>query len=154
VSLRLEVDRLDSPGGARLARALVDELIVRYEQEDELDGLAPDQLDRPHGTFLVAWLDDVAVGCGGLRKVDDGVGELKRMFVAEQVRRRGVARALLERLERDARALGYGRLVLETGTKQPEAIELYLAHDYEPIEPYGAYRDSPLSRCFAKSLGA
>jgi GNAT superfamily N-acetyltransferase len=124
----------------------------RYGQPDELDGLAAAQLTPPSGTFIVAWMDDAAVGCGGLRRIDDATGEIKRMFVAADARRRGVARALLAELEATARSLGYTRLVLETGIKQPEAIALYEAHGYKPIEPYGLYKDSPLSRCFAKSL--
>jgi hypothetical protein len=55
-------------------------------------------------------------------------------------------------LEIEAAAMGYRRLVLETGTKQPEAIELYVSAGYELIESYGEYRDYPESRCFAKTL--
>jgi GNAT superfamily N-acetyltransferase len=124
----------------------------RYGQPDELDGLAAAQLTPPSGTFIVAWMDDAAVGCGGLRRIDDATGEIKRMFVAADARRRGVARALLAELEATARSLGYTRLILETGVKQPEAIALYQAHGYGPIKPYGVYKDSPLSRCFGKSL--
>jgi GNAT superfamily N-acetyltransferase len=124
----------------------------RYGAEDEWDGLVPDQLAPPHGTFLIAWLDEEAVGCGGLRRIEASVGEIKRMFVAPAARRSGVARTILTELETTARALGYTLLKLETGIKQPEAIALYESHGYEPIEAYGVYRDSPLSRCFAKML--
>jgi GNAT superfamily N-acetyltransferase len=150
IDVRVAVDRLDSPVGAALVKALLEELVVRYGAEDELDGLRAEQLAPPHGTFLVAWIDDDAVGCGGVRRIDDATGEIKRMFVAESARRRGVARAVLGELERTARALGYQRLILETGTMQPEAIALYESHGYDPIEPYGAYKDSPMSRCYAK----
>jgi GNAT superfamily N-acetyltransferase len=150
--LRLVLERLDDPAGAALAAALGAELQVRYGSPDEADGLVPDQLAPPHGTFLVVWLDEEAVGCGGLRRIDANVAEIKRMFVTASARRRGVARAVLSELELHARALAYTRLILETGTKQPEAIALYTSHGYEPIEPYGVYADSPLSRCFAKDL--
>jgi GNAT superfamily N-acetyltransferase len=150
--VELKVERIDEPPGTALAAAHLAEMEVRYGEPDEWDGLGPDQLAAPHGTFLVAWIDDVAIGCGGLRRIDDATGEIKRMFVAADARRRGVARALLAELEATARSLGYTRLILETGVKQPEAIALYQAHGYEPIEPYGVYKDSPLSRCFGKSL--
>ncbi len=150
--IRLAVDRLDSVTGAALAAALVAELEVRYGSPDEADGLQPDQLAPPHGTFLVAWRGDEAVGCGGLRQLEPVVGEIKRMYVAPSARRAGVARTVLTELERTAHALGYKHLKLETGTKQPEAIELYLSTSYEQIEPYGVYRNSPLSRCYAKDL--
>jgi GNAT superfamily N-acetyltransferase len=74
------------------------------------------------------------------------------MYVDPRFRGRGVARQVLGRLEARAERLGYGRLVLETGVRQPEAMALYASAGYEPIEPYGFYRTSPLSRCFAKTL--
>src|SRR5687767_10439249 len=147
--VRLAVDRLDSPQGASLVAAHLAEMQRRYGAEDEWDGLVPDQLAPPHGTFLIAWADDQAVGCGGLRRIDDTTGEIKRMFVADSARRRGIARAVLVELEKAARDLGYERLILETGTLQPEAIGLYESHGYEQIEPYGIYKDSEMSRCFA-----
>jgi GNAT superfamily N-acetyltransferase len=150
--IRLAVDRLDSVAGATLAGAHLAEMERRYGAEDEEDGLVPDQLAPPHGTFLVAWLDDEAVGCGGLRCIEPGVGEIKRMYVAPSVRRSGVARMILTELEVNAHAFGYARLKLETGIKQPEAIALYESHGYEQIEPYGVYKDSPLSRCYAKDI--
>ena len=150
--VRLSVDRLDSPEGARLAAAHLAEMEQRYDAPDEPDGLEPDQLAPPYGTFLIAWLDDVAVGCGGLRRIDTNVGEIKRMYVTPSTRRTGVARAILTELEEEARALGYGHLILETGTKQPEAIALYVSSGYDAIDPYGVYRDSPHSRCFTKRL--
>ena len=152
-NIRLTPDRLDSATGVALADALMAELEVRYGGPDEADGLHADQLAPPNGTFLVAWIDDEAVGCGGLRQLESGVGEIKRMYVAPSARRAGVARTVLTELEQTARSLGYKHLKLETGTEQPEAIELYLSTGYEQIEPYGVYKDSPLSRCYAKVLG-
>ena len=150
--VRLERDRLDSAAGVALAAAHLAEMMLRYGEEDEPDGLEPDQLALPHGAFLVAWQGVTAVGCGGLRRIDPHVGEIKRMYVAPASRRSGVARAILTELEVQALDLGYERLILETGTKQPEAIALYSSHGYEQIKPYGVYRDSPFSRCFAKNL--
>ena len=59
---------------------------------------------------------------------------------------------MLDAVEARARELGFERLILETGTRQPEAIGLYTSAGYKPIAPYGAYRSSPLSRCFARAL--
>jgi GNAT superfamily N-acetyltransferase len=151
--VRIGTDRLDSSVGSQLASALMAELRARYGADDEPDGLHADQLAPPGGAFFVAWRDDRPVGTGGLRRVDDEVGEIKRMYVIPGARRSGVARAILHAIEARATSLGYQRLILETGTMQPEAIGLYTAHGYEPITPYGVYRDSPLSRCYAKSLG-
>ncbi|MSO79355.1 MAG: GNAT family N-acetyltransferase [Acidimicrobiia bacterium] len=148
----MATDRLDSEVGAALTGAHLAEMEHRYGAGDEEDGLVPEQLAAPHGTFLVAWIDGVAVGCGGLRRIKPGIGEIKRMYVAPSTRRAGVARTILAELETHARSLTYTLLKLETGIKQPEAIELYLSAGYELIEPYGVYQDSPLSRCYSKVL--
>lgn len=138
-----------------MVRALIDEVqreyIERYGGRDEtpvVDG----EFGPPGGAFVVVTADGVPVGCGGLRRHDDRVAEIKRMYVRAAHRGRGHGRRLLDVLERRARQLGYRRLMLETGTPQPEAIRLYTAAGYTPIARYGHYRCSPLSRCFAKDL--
>ena len=149
--VRLEIDRLDSPIGRVLIDELMDELQARYGFPDP-EAPPADELAPPHGVFLVARSADEVLGCGGLRRHAEGVGEIKRMYVRAVARRTGVARTLLAAVEDHARSLGYARLILETGEKQPEAIALYVATGYEAIEPYGLYKDSPMSRCFAKDL--
>jgi GNAT superfamily N-acetyltransferase len=147
------VDRLDSEVGAPLVLAQWTELLARYGVPDaDPDDLQADHLAPPHGVFVVAWVDDVAVGCGGVRRYDATTGEIKRMYTRPEVRRRGISRILLEELEARAAAIGYMRLVLETGIRQPEAIALYETSGYVSIEPYGYYKHEPTSRCFAKDL--
>ena len=68
--------------------------------------------------------DGTAIGCGALRRIADGIGELKRMYVVPAARGQGVAKALLAALEDEARRRGWGTLRLETGPRQPEAIAL------------------------------
>jgi GNAT superfamily N-acetyltransferase len=150
--VRLEVDRLDSPVGRELVEGVLGEYVERYGFGDEEDGLSAEQLAPPTGVFLVAWIDDRAVGCGGFRRIDDDVAELKRMYTSRDARRRGVARAVLDELEARARELGYRRLILETGPKQPEAIALYESRGYGPGEPFGPYADTGWTRFFAKDL--
>jgi GNAT superfamily N-acetyltransferase len=77
-----------------------------------------------------------------------------RLRGAEAARHRPVGRAILERLEAIAAELGYQRLQLETGTAQPEAVRLYESHGWYRITPYGLYKHSPASVCFAKDLGS
>ena len=149
--MRFEVARIDDEVGAPLIAALLADLLDRYGMEDT-DEPAPVDLAPPRGVFLVARGDDGPVGCGGIRDHAEGIAELKRMYVVPTARRRGVARGLLAELERRAVALGHSRVRLETGVRQPEAIELYQSCGYLPIERYGHYRASPLSRCFEKSL--
>ena len=102
--------------------------------------------------FFVVRLDDADVGCGGLRVLRAGVGELKRMYVDPTVRGRGVGRALLRGLVGHAREVGLSRVQLETGTEQPVAIGLYTSEGFTAITPYGHYRDDPRSLCFALDL--
>jgi GNAT superfamily N-acetyltransferase len=149
--LRLVPDRIDSEIGAPLVLELLDDLARRYGGPDP-DEPSPGDLAPPHGIFLVAWLDNDAVGCGGLRRFADGIGEIKRMYTQATARRVGVGRNVLAAVEQHALEIGYERLLLETGTKQPEAIELYRSCGYEPMDAYGQYHDYPDSRCFTKPL--
>ena len=150
---------LGDPDVARLIAALDADLDERYAADDDEDDvdramlnlLGPD-VTPPRGTLLLAWSDGVAVGCGAIRPHDDETAEVKRMYVAPEARGRGVAAALLAALERAAAELGYRRLVLETGIRQQEAMRLYETRGWTPIENFGAYRSSPLSRSFGKSL--
>lgn len=157
MTLTIDVVPLDDPVAAGLVDELFDDLNERYgEEEDGGLGWKAEvtlaKVTAPDGTFLVARLDGEPVGCGALKPFDGDVGEIKRMFVATRGRRRGVARALLARLEDEARALGYAALQLETGEAQPEAVALYETAGWTRIPPYGRYRNDPLSVCFAKTL--
>jgi ribosomal protein S18 acetylase RimI-like enzyme len=74
------------------------------------------------------------------------------MYVVPAAQRRGLARRMLGHLEATAADAGIQALVLETGMKQPEAIELYRSSGYEPIPSFGYYADSDLNRCFARRI--
>ena len=151
--IELRDDRMDSEVGAPLVRAQWRELLDRYGVPDaDPDDLQADHLAPPHGVFVVAWVDGEPVSCGGVRQYDATTGEVKRMYTVPDARRRGISRVVLEELEARAAAIGYTRLVLETGVRQPEAIAMYERAGYESIEPYGFYKSAPLSRCYAKSL--
>jgi putative acetyltransferase len=153
MDVELRDDRIDSDVGAPLVRAQWRELLERYGVPDaDPDDLHADHVAPPHGVFVVAWVDDVPVSCGGIRQYDATTGEIKRMYTVPDARRRGISRVVLEELESRAAAIGYTRLVLETGVRQPEAIAMYERAGYESIEPYGFYKNAPLSRCYAKDL--
>lgn len=144
-----------APYDAELAAMLVAEVqleyVERYGGRDETP-MEVSEFARSSGAFFIAYIDGVAVGCGGLRRHDGGVAEIKRMYVRAGHRRQGFAWRLLRALEDKARQLGYSRVVLETGTGQPEAIALYISAGYEAVAGFGRYRDQPLNRCFAKAL--
>jgi diacylglycerol O-acyltransferase len=142
------------PFGSELAQSLVDEvqqeLVRRYGGPDETP-VDRAEFASPDGTFLVAMLGGEPIGCAGLRRHGSDA-EVKRMFVRIEHRRRGHARRMLTELEGWAAERGYRRVVLETGLAQPEAIALYEAAGYRPIQGFGHYRDEPSSRSFAKEL--
>ncbi|MDP1819940.1 MAG: GNAT family N-acetyltransferase [Acidimicrobiales bacterium] len=127
---------------------------VAADQAAYLAEVRAEEVRRPVGIFVVAHLDGNPVGCGAVRALDAArrVGEIKRMYTLPTARRRGVSRAILQRLEAVAQELGYRHLQLETGVQQPEAVALYESAGWYRIEPYGHYRASPWSVCLAKEL--
>jgi putative acetyltransferase len=154
---------LTSDVAATLIGALNAELAAGYPEPGATHfRLDPTEVAPGAGVFVVARLSGRPVGCGALRclrepalvrELGPGVGELKRMYVAPEVRGHGIGRALLARLEEEARALGLTRLVLETGTRQVEALALYQEAGFTGIPAYGAYTASlGTSVCMAKSL--
>ncbi|WP_370967925.1 GNAT family N-acetyltransferase [Amycolatopsis sp. cg9] len=141
----------DDPDAVRLRAAQRTELDARYGTGDHEPGAVPTA--ETVAVFLVARdAAGTALGCGGLRLLGPGSGEVKRMYVEPAARGTGVATALLRALEDHARELGIARLLLETGTGQPDAIRFYRREGYEPIEAYGPYVGEPLSRCYARDL--
>jgi GNAT superfamily N-acetyltransferase len=145
---------LASPDAVRLIAALNSELTATFPEPGATRfSLTGAQVGGGDGAFLVAYFDDVAVGCGAVRRLDETTAELKRMYVDPSVRGRGIGRALVEGLEREARRLGATKIVLETGTRLMPAIRLYEGMGYAPIPLFGEYLASPdTSLCFGKSL--
>lgn len=157
--MELRTLTLGHPDARRLIEEVQQEYVRRYGGQDATP-FADADFAPPKGTFVVGYLDGVAVASGGWRRQEPGpdfaVGdaELKRMYVVPAARRRGLARLVLTELERRATQAGVRRLVLETGLGQPEAIELYLSAGYAEIPRFGIHRCEPDSRCFGKALTA
>jgi len=145
---------LSSPEATRMIAALNAELTATFPEPGANHfSLSAAQVVAGDGAFLIAYLDDVAVGCGAVRRLDEATAELKRMYVDPSVRGQGIGRALVEALEREARLLGVTRIVLETGTRLAPAVKLYEAMGYARIPLFGEYLSSPdTSLCFGKSL--
>ena len=156
MALRIERADLLSPAVQALIEALNAELTERYPEPGanhfQLD---PAEVAPGRGAFLVAFVDDEPVGCGALRLISKTEAEVKRMFAKQASRGRGFGRAMLAALEAEARGLGATRLVLETGTRQHEAVSLYETAGFLRIEPWGEYLASATtSVCMAKDLNA
>jgi putative acetyltransferase len=103
--------------------------------------------------FIVAYLDEVPVGCGAIRPIDTEKTELKRFYVDPSLRRQGIAKRMLDFLEAQARVLEYKVIQLETGAEQPEAVNFYEKHGFRAIDKFGEYVDCESSLCYEKIVG-
>lgn len=101
---------------------------------------------------IVAYINDVAVGCGAFKAYDSTSVEIKRMFTSPSSRSKGVASKILNELENWASELNFQSAVLETGKRQVEAVKFYKKCDYRSIPKYGQYKDMDNSLCFEKKL--
>jgi len=111
-----------------------------------------DSLAEPGVHFFVARENGRALGCGSFVLGADGRAEMKRVFVDPTARGKGVARAIMDVLEREAASHGVTLMQLETGIKQPEAIALYRKFGYVERGPFGTYKPDPLSLFMEKQL--
>ena len=144
----VDVDEVIASG---LVAALDADLMRRYPGEPT-NGVEPEEFREAGGYFLLARDGADAVGCGAFRPIDARTVEIKRMFIDPRWRGRGIAGAVLDGLEAEARRRGYVRSILETGVRQPEAIAVYRRAGYAEIDAFEPYVGSPLSVCFGKDL--
>ena len=107
--------------------------------------LTIEQLFEPNVRFFIARLENLAVGCGGVALFDD-YAEVRRMYTRPAARGLGLAKALLRRIEDEARAVGAPVLRLETGIRQQEAIGLYESTGFRPCDPFGPHAMMPANK--------
>lgn len=119
---------------------MIDDLVPLYGRIDipGAPSATPDEMDAPTGAFLVGWEGELAVCCGGLKRLSDETCEIKRMYVVPEARGRGIASLLLEALEDAGRALGYSLARLDTGPKQPHAQRMYERAGYVAVADFNA----------------
>lgn len=101
---------------------------------------------------VLAYINELPVGCGAIKEYDERTMEVKRMFVSPAYRNRGIASKVLKELEQWSKELGYVQCILETGKKQTEAVQLYHKNNYQVIPNYGQYIGVESSVCFRKEL--
>jgi GNAT superfamily N-acetyltransferase len=129
------------PPASELIEAMIAEMEPLYGRIDVpgMPTATSSDLGPPHGAFLVLTQDDgTPVAGGGIKRLEDRVAEIKRMYVVPEHRGRGVARVLLGALEDAARELGYERVRLDTGPQQPHAQALYESAGYVAIGNFNA----------------
>ena len=131
---------------------LVRELDIDLKVRDGADHLFYAQFNKIDTIkyAIVAYENDIAVGCGAIKKYDPDSMEIKRMYVLPDKRGMGIASGIIQELEQWALDLGFRKCVLETGKKQPEAIALYTKNGYRIIPNFGQYEQVENSICFEK----
>jgi GNAT superfamily N-acetyltransferase len=156
-----EVVGWDDARGARIRRAMEDEMDVRYEgrHADDPDwpakaavAFALDPADVEAVVLLVPEGDDREAAAHGVIRRLDGELELKKVVVDPAHRGTGLARVLMAELERVARERGAPRLILQTGDRQPDAVRLYETAGWRQIDVYPPYLPVTNSICFEKPL--
>lgn len=153
-ALVIEDTTLDDVDTAALVLRLNAELeAVATEPGENHFTLDPADVVGARGAMVRARLDGALVGCGAVRTIEPGVGEVKRMFVDPDARGHKIGAAILDQLELRATRLGLRELKLETGPRQTEALGLYRSAGFEPCDLFGEYVLTPItSRCFSKAL--
>jgi len=135
---KLLVKELDA--GLRIVNG---EMMDVYDQHNIIESLA---------TVVIAYQDDTPIGCGCFKPFDQDAVEIKRMFVRPAARGKGISAMVLKELESWAHSLGFKYTVLETGSRQVEALGLYNKAGYTSIPKYGPYVNLPDSICLRKEL--
>lgn len=121
--------------------------IQHYDDEKENPSL---KYALPDGRLYLDISDDgIARGCIALRKLSDGKGEVKRLYVRPEYRGNGIATALVERIVEDARNIGYKELYLDTLPELESAVRLYKSFGFEET---GQYNDSPVDKTIFMKL--
>lgn len=101
---------------------------------------------------IVAYFNNIAVGCGAFKASDKSSVEIKRMYTNPEYRNKGIASEILNALETWCKELGYNFCVLETGKRQTEAVKFYKKNNYNIIPNFEPYKGIENSLCFKKEL--
>lgn len=151
VCLKIVRSNSTDPDLIPLVRLLDDYLYSCYGEEQSLFDHYNDLSSINH--VVIGYYNGLAAGCGGFKKYDANCMEIKRVFVREEYRRKGIGEAILRELETWAAEFDFETSILETGIHQPESIALYEKLDYSIIENYGQYAGVDISVCMKKEIG-
>jgi putative acetyltransferase len=148
--------RLDDLRGPEI-RALLEEHLRNMHEispPESVHALDLDGLRQPGITFWTVWSRGELLGCGALKQLEPGHGEIKSMRTAAAHRGRGVGRAMLEHIIAEARARSYRRLSLETGSMDAfmPARRLYERFGFSYCAPFADYVEDPHSVFMTRAL--
>jgi GNAT superfamily N-acetyltransferase len=148
--IKLQRTTSDNEDFRLLISELDKELRSRYQEKQGIYDRYNIIENNPN--VVIAYREELPVGCGCFKKFDDRSVEIKRMFVRPEYRGQKIAASILQQLENWAIELNISGTVLETGIKQPDAIHLYRKSGYIVVENYGPYKGLPESICMQKNL--
>ncbi len=145
-TMRIETDDLSRPEVHALLQEHLDDMYA-WSPPESVHALDLDRLRVPSITFWTAWEGQLLLGSAALKDLGDGHGEVKSMRTPRRLRGRGAGRALLTHLINHARARGFRRLSLETGSMEPfkPAQQLYESFGFVYCGPFGDYTLDPHS---------
>lgn len=151
--VRIVPDDLTAPAVRDLIAEHLDEMFATSPPES-VHALSLASLESPDVTVWSAWDGDEVLGCGALKELDASHGEVKSMRTRAAARGRGVGAAILATILAEARARGYQRLSLETGSEEhfAPARRLYARHGFEQCPPFADYTDDPNSVFMTRTL--
>jgi len=151
--MRIEVDDLTRPEVHALLQEHLDHM-HELSPPESVHALDLGKLRASDITFWTVWDGPTLLGCGALKQLDPAHGEVKSMRTPQSLRRRGAARAVLTRIVDEARARGYTRLSLETGSTEAfrPAQRLYESFGFTVCGPFGSYRLDPHSTFMTLAL--
>ncbi|MDR1785567.1 MAG: GNAT family N-acetyltransferase [Spirochaetaceae bacterium] len=109
---------------------------LSFQEIDAELAVFPGRYNPPEGAFIVAKRGGAVVGCVGIKKLEEGICEMKRLFVRDDCKGKGVGQGLVETIIRAARERGYKRMRLDTLSFMERAIRLYRAQGFYGIGPY------------------
>jgi len=138
----VKLKQVESEEEVKQARGLFEEYAawlgfnLCFQNFDKELSQLPGDYAQPNGRLLLAVENDQVAGCVALRKIGEGIGEMKRLYVRPAFRRFGLGRALAQALLDEARRAGYSVMLLDTLDDMEAARELYTALGFEEIPPY------------------
>lgn len=151
--ITIEPEDPRSPEAQGLLSAFIEEVRKRYDEPPaDVGYFDPNLVSVPKSVFLVVRSEGKAVGCGALIPMEDEMAEIKRMFVVPGERGHGIAKKILEELERFARDFEYDAIRLETGVKQPESIALYGKSGFYRVPNFPPFENDETAVCFEKRV--
>jgi GNAT superfamily N-acetyltransferase len=152
--IRIQKENPHSSYARMLLAELTADIAKRYDfLMDGKGGFSPDEVAMENAGFYVVYINHKPAACCALRPLyKNEIAEVKRMYVRPGFRGLGLAKQMLKELESAALKFGYNKIWLETGDRQPEAIQLYTNAGYSRISNYGDYKENLHSNCFEKIL--